>query len=42
MAERIGKKESIRRPAGRMHTDGDTAAQWLNGVSGITRVILRA
>ena len=32
MAERIKKKEFIHRLAGRMQTDEDTAAQWLDGV----------
>ncbi|HKH39933.1 MAG TPA: HU family DNA-binding protein [Rubrobacter sp.] len=32
MAERIEKKEFIRRLAGRMQTDEATAARWLDGV----------
>jgi hypothetical protein len=31
MAERIEKKEFIRRLAGRMQTDEATATQWLDG-----------
>ena len=32
MAERIEKKEFVRRLAERMQTDEETAAQWLDGV----------
>ena len=32
MAERIEKKEFVRRLAGRMQTDEATAAMWLDGV----------
>jgi hypothetical protein len=32
VAERIEKKEFIRRPAGRMQTDEATATRWLDGV----------
>jgi DNA-binding protein HU-beta len=32
VAERIEKKEFVRRLADRMHTDEDTAARWLDGV----------